>query len=353
MSDIPGANSAEAPAALTEAQAIEAFQGLLEEERAPPQRPQRARASDVPTEAPEPPGPGDAGPEPAPSDDEEEAEPPDSGDGEETEPPEPSEVKPPNGLTPEEKALFRELPPALQQAYARRENDRDRAFTQKTQELAQHRQAIEAAVSETQSERSRYAENLMQLMRVASPEAAKFAEIDWQRLAQEQPAEYVKLSAERDALRGRIGAIQQEITRVQQQQMQAQAQQFAYLQQVEAQRLVEALPDFGDPVKGPRKQAEMRDWLIHNGFTAEEIGQVADHRIIKVIDIAMRVDRQAQARRTAEQQQVRTAPSVQPPGSGRQRGDTTAAQQHQQQMARLRRTGSPDDAIAIFKRMLG
>ena len=46
------------------------------------------------------------------------------------------------------------------------------------------------------------------------PEAERFDQIDWTRLAQEQPADYVRMTAERDALRGRLGTIQQELQQV-------------------------------------------------------------------------------------------------------------------------------------------
>jgi len=357
MSDVPDrtpGESANAPAEWTEAQVMEGIEGLLDDRpKRQPRQPQRA--SDVPAET-EQAGPQDPmpGPEdPAPSDEEEDDYEPD------TEPvPEGEDgadhqsVEPPNSWSKEDKALFAQLPPEAQAVIARRESEQNKAFTQKTQEIAEHRRALESTFQEIQQERDAYARNLQQLLFVAAPEAQRFANIDWQQLAQDAPADYVRLTAERDAMRGRIGGIQQELQRVAAQAEHAQAQQFVQLRQAEQQRLIEALPDFGDSEKAPKRVAEMRSWLTKRGFSNEEIGQVIDHRVLLVVDKAMQADRVQEARRQAQEKRTQTAPTVQPPGSPRQRGDTQAAQRRGQKMAALKRTGSEKDAISYLLEVL-
>lgn len=347
------------PRDMSESQVTEAIEGLLDDRppRKPPTRHQ-PRASDVPAE-PEQPGSDDPlpGPEdPAPSDE---------GDDEDDYTPDPDNaadqgddvsdhqsVEPPSSWSNTEKEVFRTLPPEAQAVIARRESEQNKAFTQKTQEIAEHRKALESTFAEIQNERQSYARNLEQLLFVAAPEAQKFAQIDWQKLASEQPADYVRLTAEREALRGRIGGIQQELQRVSAQAQQEQAQQFASLRQVEAQRLVEALPDFGDPQKGPQKVSEMRSFLQKRGFSAEEIGQVVDHRVLLVVDEAMRAERRATVRAQAETKRNGAAPTVQSPGSGRQRPDSQAAQRRGQKMAALQKSGNEKDAISYLLEIL-
>jgi hypothetical protein len=191
------------------------------------------------------------------------------------------------------------------------------------------------------------------LLFVAAPEAQKFAQIDWARLAREQPAEYVALTAERDALRGRVGGIQQELQRVEQQMEHDKAQHFAALRHAEMGRLVEKLPDFGDETKGPKLAGDMRAWLQQRGFSDTEIGQVIDHRVLLVVNEAMRASQQAQARQQAEAKRTNgAAPNVQPPGAGRQRSDTRAAQVRAQKMGQLRKSGSERDAISYLMEIL-
>jgi len=342
-----GSEGAAAPATeLSEAQVMQGIEGLLDER---PRRPQRAQTQPPPEEAPAAAETGDdpaAGPEdPAPSDTEE-AEPPEpDGDDADTEPP---VVEPPRSWSNADKEVFAQLPPEAQAVIARRESERDKLLIRKSTEIDDHRRAIEATVQEIQTERQSYAQNLQQLLYVAAPEAQKFASIDWQRLAAENPADYVRLSAERDAMRGRIGAIQGELQRVGHQAQQEQAQQFAAIRKAEQQKLIEAIPDFGDPEKGPKLASDMRQWLRGQGFSDAEIGQVIDSRVLVVAEKAMRADRAATARRQAETKRNATAPAVQPPGAGRQRSDTQAAQRRNQKMAQLRKSGSEKDAISYL-----
>jgi len=347
-----GSDGASAPpTSMSEAEVMAGIEGLLE----PPRR-QRAQQTPPrePQEAPAAPEPGDdpaVGPEDPAPDDTEEADLPDEPDGEADT--EPAAVEPPRSWSNADKEVFNSLPPEAQAVIARRESERDRAFTQKTQEIAQHRQALEATFGEIQNERQSYAKNLEQLLFVAAPEAQKFAQIDWQRLASEQPAEYVRLTAERDALRGRIGGIQQELQRVSEQSQQAQAQQLAALRQAEMGRLVEKLPDFGDETKGPKLAGDMRAWLQQRGFNDTEIGQVIDHRVLLVVNEAMRASQQREARQQAEAKRTNgAAPNVQPPGAGRQRSDTRAAQVRAAKMGQLRKSGSERDAISYLMEIL-
>lgn len=341
---------------MSEAEVMQGIEGLLDDKPTKRQPPRQLETpvSDVPAES-EQPGPQDPlpGPEdPAPSDEEEEDYTPESEDVPEGDDLDHQGIEPPNGLTREEKELFRTLPPEAQAMFARRESDRDKAFTQKTQEIAEHRKALDSAIATAQQSSQTYAQNLRQLLAVAMPEAERFSQIDWIRLAQEQPADYVRMTAERDALRGRLGTIQQELQQVEAQSLQAQAHQFAQTRQVEQQRLVEAIPEYGDPVKGPQKIASVRNWLTSKGFSDQEIGQVVDHRVLLVVEDAMQADRMKQVRQQAQQKRTNGAATVQPPGASRARPDNQAAKRRADKMAALKQSGSEKDAIGYLMEIL-
>lgn len=342
---------------LTEAQFTEGLEGLLDDKpkkRQPRTLETRPLPEDrVPAETEQ----GSQDPMPGPED-------PATSEEEDDYTPEPDDVlegedlsdhqgiEPPKSWNSEDREVFRALPPEAQAVIARREGERDIAFTRKTDEIAEHRKALESTFAVVQQERNDYANNLQQLLFVAAPEAEKFSQIDWQRLAQEQPADYVRLSAERDALRGRIGGIQAELQRVAAQSQQAQAYQFQQTVQAEQQRLVEALPEFADPKKGPQKVAAMRSWLNQKGFSDQEISQVVDHRVLLVVEEAMAAGRVREVRRQAETKRNGHAPQVQPPGASRQRPDNQAAQRRQQKMDALKRSGSEKDAIGYLMEIL-
>jgi hypothetical protein len=345
---------------MSEAQVMEGIEGLLDDRPKKRQPPRQLETrplpvSDVPA-ASEQRGPQDPmpGPEdPAPSDEEEEDEAyePDTEPVEEGEDSDHQGIEPPNSWSREEKEVFRSLPPEAQAVIARRESDQNKAFTQKTQEIAEHRKALESTFQTVAAERQTYAQNLRQLLAVAMPEAERFSQIDWQRLAQEQPADYVRMTAERDALRGRLGTIQQELSQVEAQSQMAQAHQFAQIRAVEQQRLVEAIPEYGDPARAPQKIASVRNWLTSKGFSNEEIGQVVDHRVLLVVEEAMKSDRHQQVRQQAQQKRTNGA-TPQPPGASRARPDNQAAKRRADKMAALKQSGSEKDAIGYLMEIL-
>src|SRR3954464_5260116 len=353
MSDAP---STEQPTELSEQQFADKVEGLLDpkpqprQPKAPPAEPQAQSSDATPEGTPESAAPEDAGPDTAPGDEEEEQ--PDTDPGEESEDAA-HPIDPPRSWSNQEKELFSQLPPEAQQVIARREGERDKAFNQKTQEIAEHRKALESTFGEIQSERQSYAQNLDRLLFVAAPEAQQFAQLDWQRLAVENPAQYVAMTAQRDALRGRLGAIQEELGRVSQAAQQDRARQFAVLRDAEQQRLIEKLPAFGEPEAGQKLAGDMRSWLVKQGFSEQEIGQVIDHRIILVAEKAMRADLQRAQRQQAEGKRTPTAvPAVLPPGAPRQRSDSAAGQRRQQKLGRLEKSGNEQDAIAYLMEIL-
>lgn len=361
MSDQPSPLASDSAPELSEAQFAEFAEGLLDDK--PPRRTDRQprqqapqRASDAPAPAPEQPDHQDD-PMPGPEDpatSEPEEEPPDEPDqaADEADDSDHQGIDPPNSWTKAEQEVWRSLPPEAQAVLARRESDQNRAFTQKTQELAQHRKAVESTLEALGAERQRYQENLEQLMFVAAPEVQRFQQVDWARLAQEQPAEYVRMQQARDEARGRFAVLQQQLEGVKAQIQQQEAQQFAVRKQQEAAALVEKLPDFADPDKGPKAIADMRQFLGRHGFAPQEISQAVDHRMLVLVDMAQKWERSQTVRRQAESKQNGKAPSVQRPGSARQGSDSKASQRRQEKMAALSRSGSEKDAMSYFLEVL-
>lgn len=356
MSDVPGNagdGSARAPApsvSNTEAGVLASLESMLAAEEAPqprqPRQPNGQYATQNPSET------ADA----APEEGEPEGEPAEASGAEEndegTEPADTEEevrpaIDPPVSWNGADRAEFAKLTPEAQAIVVRREGERDRYVQQRTQQVAEESRALAQARLQEQQD---YAANLQRLLFVASPEAGKYAQIDWQRLAVEQPAEYVRLSAERDGLRNRIGELQNELQRVQSAAQQQQAIELAKVREEQLRLLQQAMPVFTDPVKGPQMARDIGSWLHEQGFTPEEIGQVYDHRIFKVVAKAMQADRAAAARKAvvADRQ---PPPTVQPSGT-KQRSDRTAAQRRDAKMAALRKSGSQADALEYLKEIL-
>jgi len=350
MSGTPGPEAgggADAPAPGSDAQALQSLENILAAEEPKPRQPRQPQPTQDQGAAPAAPDDDGTGPEPP---EEEPATSDEDDEGAEPDAPEEDDgpaIDPPTSWNASDRAEFAKLPREAQSIIARREGERDRYVQQRTQQLAEENRA---SATERLREAQEYHQNIQRLLFVASPEAQQFAQIDWQKLAQESPDDYVKLTAARDALRGRIGALQSELQRVEYQAQQQQAEFQARMKDEQLHLLKQALPVLSDPEKGPKLARDMGNWLQEQGFSAEEIGQVFDHRVLLVVEKAMRADRAAAARKqvTADRQ---PAPQVQQPGT-KQRTDRTAAQRRASKMDALKKSGSNQDAIAYLMEIL-
>jgi len=354
MSDAPASGAGDTVGlptniAPSDADIAKGIEGLLDAEAPRRRRAQPAEQprDDTPSDAAEA---SDPGPDPLPTEEEDPS--PEADDDEGIDPDEPEEepapaIDPPQSWKADEKTAWAKLPPEVQAIVARREGERDRYISTRSQEMAEERRASAEA---RLTERGEYKQNLEKLLFVAAPEAEKFTQIDWQRLAAENPADYVRLTAERDALRGRIASIQGEIQRIDYQSNAEREQQFGQFRQEQAQLLAAKLPVYADAERGPKFVRELTDYLQTQGFTPQELAAVVDHRAILLAEKAMRADRAAAARNGAERQKA-PAPRVQQPGT-KARSDTSASQRRNNRLAALERSGSERDAVAYLLEIL-
>jgi hypothetical protein len=260
-------------------------------------------------------------------------------------------IVPPASWSADDKAVFSKLPPEAQAVIARRESERDSAFTRRAEEIANERKGWDAERQAIATQREQYAQHLQQLVHLALPEAKVFEGVDWARLAAENPAEYVRLNGLRDQLRGRIGAIQQEIARVS---SQAQAEQQQQLQRTRAEQqqlLVARVPEFGDADKGPKLAADLRQSLAsHYGFSDAEIGNALDHRLIAMAVDAMKYRQGEAARASATAKKANPPPSVQRPGSAP--ATDAKGRRIAQKVQNLGRTNSVHAAAALLEELI-
>lgn len=325
-----------APAIHDEASAMSALRGLLSPD---------ADTGDSPAEANESPpaqADDDAGSEEAPTtgqEDDEERQPVPA----EAEAPPPA-VPPPSSWSSEDAAVFQKLPPDAQAVIARRESERDRDYHAKTQEIAAERSAIGQA-------QDTYARSLQQLLALTVPDLQQLQNLDWQRLSVEQPAEYVRLSAHRDALRQRVDALQGEQQRLAQQQQAIEAQQRAEIIAQQRQVLVQRVPEFRDPQKAQKLTADLTQAAAHYGIRPEELAGVIDARQIEVMRDAMQWRNHVANRAAAEQKRTPApAPTMQRAGTPAQTNNTERRLQNK--MSALKSTGSTKDAASVIKELL-
>lgn len=362
MSDRPNGAAPAAPSSLpaprehTEREVANVLAGLLDdgpEDDAPPPRStererERAReaADDTPSDLPAEPDEGEeeeddvAADESPPSDEDPESE------GEAAERP---RHDPPPGWNAEDRKAWSSLPPQVQETIRRRDSEMSSRLTRGTQEQAERERAWTTQLEVANSDRTQYVQNLGVFEQILAPEAQALRNLDWGRLANENPAEYVRLSAQRDAVRDRLGWIQSEVSRIQQAQQAEQAQRQTEARKFGHQRLVEAMPEFADPQQAQKLGSELGSYLRKYGFSDHEISSVVDARAIQLAMVAMRAEQRQSATQRADTKRAPIpAPQVQRPGSSR-RGESDSSRSRMTQLAtRFDKSRSVKDAAAIL-----
>jgi hypothetical protein len=260
---------------------------------------------------------------------------------------------PPAGWNAEDRKAWSSLPPAVQETIRRRDSEMAARLTRGTQEMAERERTWSAQLEAVHADRDQYVKNLEVFRQVLMPEAQAFDNVDWGRLATENPAEYVKLQHARDAMRERFGFIQSEVQRIQQTQQAEQAQRHAEARRFGHARLVEAMPEFADPQQAEKLGSELGAYLRKFGFSDHEISSVVDARAIQLAMVAMRAEQRQSATQRADTKRAPTpAPQVQRPGSSR-RGEGDSARHRMTQLAsRFDTSRSVKDAAAILAEWL-
>ena len=227
----------------------------------------------------------------------------------------------------------------LQKGYSRTQD-----YTRKTQQIAEVRKQTEAELQAVRAEREQYAQLLSalesQVQQVAQPN------IDWDRLYQEDPIEWVR---QREVMRDnqdKAAAIQSEQQRLNQLSQQEQAQFMHQRLEHEKEALLAAIPDWKDAKKAQAEKALLVEFGQKIGFTPDELKSVVDHRAVLMLRKAALYD-QMMSKRGNIKPVTNNGPRPAKPGAAGRVSNTTEAVRAQQRVAK---TGRVDDAAnAIFQ----
>lgn len=178
--------------------------------------------------------------------------------------------------------------------------------------------------------------------------------VDWTALRAEDPAEYAAKRQEfTDRQQGLHGLWQnatQQYEQAQQEQQAAQRKGQEEFIKAQSESLRSALPAWKDEAVAGQEKVAIREYLSASGFSADEIGNIADHRAVIIARKAMLFDAQQKKIATAKKKVV-ALPKVQKPGSG-QSAAHEKAERRAEQMKALRKSGSTRDAAALFLDMV-
>jgi hypothetical protein len=235
----------------------------------------------------------------------------------------------------------------VQESYLRREAELNGLATRATQERAETERLALARIDQ---DRTQYVQNLAVFRGVLAPRAQQYDQVDWQRLAAENPADYVRLQAEAGAVRQQLNGIEQEVVRIQQQQQQEVAVRTEQAKRDGYRRLVEAIPEFADPQYAQKTGTELGQFLRGWGFSDQEIAACVDDRPLKLALALMNAEKSRAAVQSADRKRVPPqAPSVQRAGNSQPNGQDSKSRRMTQLAARFESSPTVEDAARIVR----
>lgn len=229
----------------------------------------------------------------------------------------------------------------LQQGYSRTQD-----YTRKTQQIAEVRKQVEQESQAIRAERAQYAQLLgaleQQVQQAAEPQ------IDWDRLYQEDPIEWVRQKELVRENQTKYAAIQSEQQRLAEISRQEQAQSMQAFLAQEQDKLMEVLPEWKDPAKAKAEKALLIEFGQKAGFQPEELKNIFDHRVVNVLRKAALYE-QMMSKRGNIKPVTNNGPRPAKPGAA---GRVSTASESTRAKQRLAKTGRVQDAVSAIELLL-
>lgn len=223
---------------------------------------------------------------------------------------------------------------------------RQRDYQRKTAEVARERDAVREKVKvEVEPVKAQFEERLKlyeaALIKTLAPELES---TDWNTLARENPAEWAAKMQSVNNVQNTLRAVQQEQAKLNAERTKEQEEVKARAVQESVETLQREIPGWSNDLYQSVLKAG-----VDFGFKQEEVAQVIDPRVIKMMHAAMKYQ-QLQNSKPQIEKQAAPVPKVLKPG-------TTEKSSQQDEVAKelrkkLKSTGRPEYAQALIERLL-
>ena len=231
----------------------------------------------------------------------------------------------------------------LQSSYSRQAD-----YTRKTQELAQQRKAVEEQQSEVAKNEAIYKE-LLPKMEAALSESLG-TEPDWETLYSNDPIGYVRERDLWNEKQQKLQAVQAEQTRLQEEEQVKQQEQIQKYMQYGEKQILNHVPEWKDKTIQQEEKLAIRDHAINDlGFTAEEINQVYDYRLLLGLRNSWMQNKTQKAVKKKPTQKASARNRVAKPGSVSRKKTSTPLKKSK---ARLAKSGKVQDAAKVFEQLI-
>ena len=228
----------------------------------------------------------------------------------------------------------------LQKGYSRTQD-----YTRKTQQIAEVRKQVEQESQAIRAERAQYAQLLGALEQQVQQAAAP--QIDWDRLYQEDPIEWVRQKELVRENQTKYAAIQSEQQRLAEISNYEQAQSMQAFLAQEQGRLMEVLPEWKDPAKAKAEKALLIEFGQKAGFQADELKNIFDHRVVNVLRKAALYE-QMMSKRGNIKPVTNNGPRPAKPGAAGRVSTTSESVRAKQRLAKSGRVQDAASAIELL-----
>ena len=221
---------------------------------------------------------------------------------------------------------------------------READYTRGKQDLSLEKSRLDQTLQQSQTEINQKLAKLNDLNNSAQSQLqAEYANIDFERLYEDDPVEASKLEHK---MRKRAENLQ----RIQYETHQAQNVELQKFIQGEQSKVLSLVPEFNDPGKASKLKSDMKSYLTNVGYNNQEINTIYDSRQVLLIRDAVAYDKIRRANPKVKKK-VLNAPKVMKSGTTKTNAEQVARLRNEK-LNRLKKTGKVADAAKVFKDFL-
>ncbi|WP_296076659.1 hypothetical protein [uncultured Agrobacterium sp.] len=220
-------------------------------------------------------------------------------------------------------------------------------YTKKTQEIAEQRKFYQENQRDINTLRSEALAGIEALKQQVSIEFRQMEPVDFDWLAENDPAEYVRQKAQWEKREYAVRQIYEAEIALKQKAAAYEEEQRQSAIQESSNRFFEKYPDLKDRNKADEVFSEITGMLLDTGFSEQEIKSIADFRII---DLLYRVVQAEKAQKSIPQVVEKMAKK--PVISAKENSRKTSADYNRQTYDKFNQSRSVADAAALIKNLL-
>ena len=227
-------------------------------------------------------------------------------------------------------------------------------YTKKTMDLGDQRRSLETerdTISKEKDEVSKLREEYAKKLNVVEQNLQIEDNVDWVKLAQDDPSEYAIKKAEYDKKKDLQDRIQKEQARVSEERKQEQEKVYQNFIQSENKKLIEKMPVFGDEKKVNKVMQDIGQFALKSGYTEQELNMLVDHRALITLYQAAKYDQLLQ-KKGLQDKKVKTNTRMISSEAKNQTQSTDKKIRVNDRMKQLKKSGSVKDAQKVLSAML-